>query len=102
VVSRALGCSFEHCGPFLAISREGSGAQEVAACVLMISGAAGEVSGDRWEQVVLAHGGQFEQRENEIEPGLRPECSADGDGTVELHHRRRVDLNEPVVERRDP
>jgi hypothetical protein len=96
-----LGCSFEHRGSFLAISRESSGAQEVLAGVVVISGAAREISCDSWEQVVVTHCCEVEQREHEIEPGLRPECSTRCDGMVELHHRRRVDLCEPVVERRD-
>jgi hypothetical protein len=99
-VGRALGCSFEHRDSFLAISCEGSGVQEELACVGVISGAAGEISGDSWEKVIVPHCWKVEQWEYEIESSLWPECSTGGDCTVEFHHRRWVDLCEPVVERR--
>jgi hypothetical protein len=101
VVSRALGCSFEHRGPVLAVRCEGSSAQEVLTCVVVISGAAREISCDSWEEVVVAHCCMVEQGEYEIESSLRTECSTGGDGSVEFDHGRGVDLCEPVVERRD-
>ena len=70
------------------------------ACVVVISGAAHEISCDSREEVVVAHCGVVEQWEHEIESSLRPECPARGDGTVEFNHRRRVDLCEPIVEHR--
>jgi hypothetical protein len=48
-----LGGSFEHGGSFLAVSGEGRRPQEVLACVVMISNAAGEVSCHRREEVAV-------------------------------------------------
>ena len=67
----------------------------------MLPGAAEQVAGDSGQQVVLAKFGDVEQRQHDVEPGLRSERLGRGYAAVQLDHGGWADLGQAVVERGD-
>src|SRR5690349_1786358 len=61
-----------------------------------------QIAADAGEQVIIAEGALPGEGVGDLEPRLRPEREADGDGAVELDDRGGGECGEAVVERDDP